>query len=44
VQRPGVLEQVALDLYLMRQVAVQIGKLPDVNTDWASLIDNWAVR
>jgi aarF domain-containing kinase len=44
VQRPGVLEAVALDLHLMRAAAVAVGKLPDVNTDWASLIDNWAVR
>jgi aarF domain-containing kinase len=44
VQRPDVLEQVCLDLYLMRQAAEAISALPDVKTDWASLIDNWAVR
>ncbi|KAF6265823.1 hypothetical protein COO60DRAFT_1633263 [Scenedesmus sp. NREL 46B-D3] len=44
VQRPDVLEQVCLDLYLMRQAAEAIGALPEVKTDWASLIDNWAVR
>eukprot|EP00775_Hariotina_reticulata_P007499 gene7499-7709_t len=44
VQRPGVLEQVCLDLYLMRQAAEAISSMPDVRTDWASLIDNWAVR
>jgi hypothetical protein len=38
------LSQVCLDLYLMRQAAVSISAMPDVNTDWAALIDTWAVR
>eukprot|EP00878_Enallax_costatus_P013271 GHUV01013874.1.p1 GENE.GHUV01013874.1~~GHUV01013874.1.p1 ORF type:complete len:1255 (+),score=498.10 GHUV01013874.1:389-4153(+) len=44
VQRPDVLEQVCLDLYLMRQAAEAISARPEVKTDWALLIDNWAVR
>lgn len=36
--------QVCLDLHLMRQAAVSISAMPDVNTDWAALIDTWAVR
>jgi aarF domain-containing kinase len=28
----------------MRQAAVSISAMPDVNTDWAALIDTWAVR
>lgn len=44
VQRPDVLEQVALDLYIMRRVAVAVSASPDVKTDWAALIDSWAVR
>lgn len=33
-----------LDLYLMRRAAASISALPEVNTDWAALIDSWAVR
>ena len=28
----------------MRQAAEAISAVPDVNTDWPSLIDSWAVR
>ncbi|GLC71027.1 hypothetical protein PLESTF_001062300 [Pleodorina starrii] len=44
VQRPGVLEQVALDLFIMRRLAVQLNKSAKMNTDWAAVIDAWAVR
>jgi hypothetical protein len=44
VQRPGVLRAVALDLYIMRRAAVAVSALPEVSTDWAALIDAWAVR
>ena len=44
VLRPGVLEQVSLDLYLMRRVATAVSAMPDVRTDWPALIDNWAAR
>jgi hypothetical protein len=36
--------QVCLDLYLMRQAAASVSAMPDVTTDWAALIDTWAVR
>lgn len=42
VLRPGVLEQVALDLYIIRHLAGVLGK--NSNTDWLGVIDNWAVR
>ncbi|GIM09389.1 hypothetical protein Vretimale_13253, partial [Volvox reticuliferus] len=44
VQRPGVLEQVALDLLIMRRLAVQLKETLQMNTDWAAVIDAWAVR
>ncbi|KAK9801392.1 hypothetical protein WJX73_005895 [Symbiochloris irregularis] len=44
VQRPHVLAQVALDLFLMRWVALASQKLPQVSTDWVGLIDEWALR
>lgn len=44
VRRPGVLESVSLDLYLMRQVGVALRKVPDVKSDWAGIIDAWAMR
>eukprot|EP00879_Flechtneria_rotunda_P004319 GHRR01004569.1.p1 GENE.GHRR01004569.1~~GHRR01004569.1.p1 ORF type:complete len:718 (+),score=274.25 GHRR01004569.1:178-2331(+) len=44
VQRPDVLQQVCLDLHLMRRVAATISALPEVRIDWAALIDSWAVR
>eukprot|EP00200_Dunaliella_tertiolecta_P007083 CAMPEP_0202368102 /NCGR_PEP_ID=MMETSP1127-20130417/294_1 /ASSEMBLY_ACC=CAM_ASM_000462 /TAXON_ID=3047 /ORGANISM="Dunaliella tertiolecta, Strain CCMP1320" /LENGTH=1245 /DNA_ID=CAMNT_0048963455 /DNA_START=1 /DNA_END=3738 /DNA_ORIENTATION=+ len=42
VQRPGVLEAVALDLMLIRSVAVAIQSQSRV--DWAGIIDAWALR
>ncbi|EFJ53286.1 hypothetical protein VOLCADRAFT_115858 [Volvox carteri f. nagariensis] len=44
VQRPGVLEQVALDLLIMRRLAIQMKEKLQMNTDWAGVIDAWAVR
>lgn len=44
VLRPGVLEQVALDLYLMRRLFSELQKMPKVTTDWVAIIDSWAVR
>ncbi|KAG2445378.1 hypothetical protein HYH02_008842, partial [Chlamydomonas schloesseri] len=44
VQRPHVLEQVALDLLLMRRAAVVMKEAAQMNTDWAAVIDAWAVR
>jgi predicted unusual protein kinase regulating ubiquinone biosynthesis (AarF/ABC1/UbiB family) len=28
----------------MRQAAASVSAMPDVTTDWAALIDTWAVR
>lgn len=44
VRRPGVLDSVSLDLYLMRQVALQLRTMPSMRTDWVGIIDNWAGR
>lgn len=44
VQRPGVLDSVALDLHLMRRFALLVQQLPQVRTNWAGLIDEWAIR
>lgn len=38
VQRPGVLEQVCLDLYLMRQAAAAISALPEVRQPQCSML------
>jgi aarF domain-containing kinase len=43
VRRPGVQAQVALDLHIMRQVAVAARRLPSVRSNWAGVIDAWAV-
>ncbi|GAB4820396.1 hypothetical protein N2152v2_007442 [Parachlorella kessleri] len=42
VRRPRVLQSVALDLYIMRRVALYIRRFPQVRSDWAGIIDNWA--
>ncbi|KAK9823974.1 hypothetical protein WJX72_006718 [[Myrmecia] bisecta] len=45
VQRPGVQESVALDLHLMRALALFLRRFPKTFTqDWVGLIDEWAVR
>ncbi|MEW5303771.1 MAG: hypothetical protein WDW36_006430 [Sanguina aurantia] len=44
VQRPGVLEAVSLDLYLMRNVALIMQKTLKLSADWAAVIDGWALR
>jgi len=41
VQRPKVLENVALDLYMMRTLAPLWKKSQDVNTDLVGLVDAW---
>jgi hypothetical protein len=42
-QRPGVLETVGLDLYLMRSAAQKLRELrPDLlQSDWANILDTW---
>eukprot|EP00614_Pseudopedinella_elastica_P005859 CAMPEP_0172590974 /NCGR_PEP_ID=MMETSP1068-20121228/9682_1 /TAXON_ID=35684 /ORGANISM="Pseudopedinella elastica, Strain CCMP716" /LENGTH=846 /DNA_ID=CAMNT_0013387185 /DNA_START=196 /DNA_END=2736 /DNA_ORIENTATION=+ len=41
VQRPGVLENVALDLFVMRSVAPKFKELTKSNTDLVGLVDAW---
>lgn len=42
VQRPGVRESIALDVYIIRYLAGQIGRLRKLNSDLPSLLDEWA--
>jgi len=41
VQRPGVLANVALDLYMMRRIAPLWKRFQDINTDLVGLVDVW---
>lgn len=42
VQRPGVVEQIALDVYILRRLAAAIRGWRKVNSDLPALIDKWA--
>lgn len=42
VQRPGVVEQIALDIYILRRVAAAVRGWRKVNSDLPALIDEWA--
>ena len=42
VQRPNVRESIALDVYIMRYIAAQLGALRKLNSDLPSLLDEWA--
>lgn len=44
VQRPGVLEGISRDLYLLRVAATALQKLPQLDTDVIALLDTWALR
>jgi len=44
VQRPGVLEAAALDVFIMRLGAVLFSKLPGMSDSWADVLDDWALR
>ncbi|GLC37542.1 hypothetical protein PLESTM_000600400 [Pleodorina starrii] len=44
VQRPAVLETVALDIYIMRRAAILVSKLPGMSDQWAVVLDDWANR
>jgi aarF domain-containing kinase len=44
VQRPGVLESAALDVFIMRRAAVLFSKLPGMSDQWAIVLDDWALR
>ncbi|MEW5305728.1 MAG: hypothetical protein WDW36_008247 [Sanguina aurantia] len=42
VQRPGVYEQIALDVYILRGLAKAVRSWRKVNTDLPALVDEWA--
>lgn len=44
VQRPGVMERVALDTLLMREAAELISTIPTFSESWAGVLDDWATR
>ncbi len=44
VQRPGVLESAALDVFIMRGGAMLFSKLPGMSDQWALALDDWALR
>jgi aarF domain-containing kinase len=44
VQRPGVLETVTIDLYIIRQFGVFLRRFPQIKTDFVDLLDEWATR
>lgn len=44
VQRPGVLEGICLDLYILRLMAGASQRLPNVHSDLEAVLDNWARR
>lgn len=44
VQRPGVLEGISRDLFLLRNAAQALQYLPSIQSDLVALLDNWAFR
>lgn len=42
VQRPGVVEMIAMDVYILRFLAGALRQLRKLNTDLPSLVDDWA--
>ena len=44
VQRPGVLQEAALDIYLLRRNCRMMSSLPFMHGDWAAVLDDWALR
>jgi hypothetical protein len=44
VQRPGVLETVTIDLYIIRRLGVFLRRFPALTTDVVALLDEWAAR
>lgn len=44
IQRPGVLESVALDLFIMRRASIVFSQLPGMSAQWSELLDDWALR
>lgn len=44
VQRPGVLETVTVDLYIIRKLGLVLKRFPQITTDVVALLDEWAAR
>ncbi|GAX83432.1 hypothetical protein CEUSTIGMA_g10857.t1 [Chlamydomonas eustigma] len=44
VQRPGILESAALDIFLLRRAAGLLSKIPGMSDQWALTLDDWALR
>ncbi|KAG2436368.1 hypothetical protein HXX76_006675 [Chlamydomonas incerta] len=44
VQRPAVLETVALDIFIMRRFVVLLSTLPFMSDQWAVVLDDWGTR
>ena len=44
VQRPGVLETVTIDLYIIRVFGLFVRNFPQIKTDIVDLLDEWASR
>jgi hypothetical protein len=44
VQRPGVMERIALDTLLMRQATELIATIPTFSETWSEVLDDWAGR
>lgn len=42
VQRPGVVEMIAMDVYILRGMAAALRRMRRLNTDLPSLVDEWA--
>lgn len=43
-QRPRVLQDAALDIYLLRRNCKILSSLPFMHGDWAAVLDDWALR
>lgn len=44
VQRPGVVEEIGRDTYILRNLAAIARKQAKLNTDLPALVDEWASR
>jgi predicted unusual protein kinase regulating ubiquinone biosynthesis (AarF/ABC1/UbiB family) len=44
VQRPGVLETVTIDLFIIRRFGLFLRQFPQIKTDVVDLLDEWAAR
>jgi aarF domain-containing kinase len=44
VQRPGVMERIALDTLLMRRGTELIATIPTFSETWSMVLDDWAGR